>query len=373
VGVIERIASLAVSGSRVLLVGVPGGDLLRVRAEAVLAARGWGLASAPADADVLMVCGRPGAELLAAIDRVWAQMPAPRVRIAVESDRELEGALDRAGSELLDVAAQRGDAAARPSVSPIIAEGAEGGPYRAHGMHEMTADSEDQQLEDDSASAMDMDMDMDMSGPAGIPLAGGTEGDRDGLEMDVLHLRLGPILPDWPAGLVVDCTISGDVIVEANAHLLPTDGDRPVVAPVRTGEGMEAVVLRLDRAARLLRIAGWSSQAGRVDRVRNEVLTGAGTDHAARIAGVRRRVGRSFVLRWSLAGVAGPGGFDIRARLLTMLDEAGEVLRGNALMPLEPVSPSRIAEQLPGRSLAAARLVVAAGPDREVAWQVQRA
>lgn len=368
-GVIERIASLAVSGSRVLLVGVPGGDLLRVRAEAVLATRGWGRASAPADADVLMVCGRPGAELLAAIDRVWAQMPAPRARIAVESDRELEGALDRAGSELLDVAAQRRDAAARPGVSQIIAEGAEEGPYRAHGMHEMTADSEDQQPEDDSAPAMDMDM----SGPAGIPLAGGAEGDRDGLEMDVLHLRLGPILPDWPAGLVVDCTISGDVIVEANAHLLPTDGDRPVVAPVRTGEGMEAVVLRLDRAARLLRIAGWSSQAGRVDRVRNEVLTGAGTDHAARIAGVRRRVGRSFVLRWSLAGVAGPGGFDIRARLLTMLDEAGEVLRGNALMPLEPVSPSRIAEQLPGRSLAAARLVVAAGPDREVAWQVQRA
>jgi hypothetical protein len=350
---------------------VPGGDLLRVRAEAVLAARGWGRASAPADADVLMVCGRPGAELLAAIDRVWAQMPAPRARIAVESDRELEGELDRARSELLDVAAQRRDAATRPGVSEVIAESAEEEPERVHGMHEMTAASEDHHAADDGEPAMDMDM--DMAGPVGIPLAGGAEGDRDGLEMDVLHLRLGPILPDWPAGLVVDCTLSGDVIVEANAHLLSTEGDRSVVAPVRTGEGMEAVVLRLDRAARLLRIAGWSSQAGRVDRVRNEVLTGAGAGHAARIAGVRRRVGRSLVLRWSLTGAAGPGGVDVRARLLTMLDEADDILRDDLLMPLEPVSPSAIAAQLTGRSLAAARLIVAAGSSTQVATPVQRA
>ncbi len=370
-GVIERIAALAVSGSQVLLVGVPGSDLLRMRAEAVLTARGWGLASAPAGADVLMVCGRPGAELQAAIDRVWAQLPAPRVRIAVESERELGTALERARSKLLDVAAQRRDAAARPDMLETMTESAGEQTHQGHGMHDMSAANEDHHRADNGEPAMGMGM--GMSGPAGIPLASGSEGDRDGLEMDVLHLRLGPILPDWPAGLVVDCTISGDVIVEANAHLLPTEGDRPVVAPVHTGEGTEAVVLRLDRAARLLRIAGWSSQAGRVDRVRNEVLVGAGAGHAARIAGVRRRVSRSFVLRWSLAGVAGTGGVDIRAQLLTMLDEAGKVLRGNALMPLGPVSPSVIAAQLSGRSLAAARLIVAAGSITQIAPQVLRA
>jgi hypothetical protein len=373
VGLIERIAALAVSGSRVLLVGVPGGDLLRVRAEAVLAARGWGLASAPADADVLMVCGRPGVELRAAIDRVWAQMPAPRVQIAVESDRGLERALDRARSDLLDVAARRRDAAARPGVLEAMAEGAGEEPDRTHGMHDRSAASKDHQRADDGAPAMDMDMDMDMdmAGPAGIPLAGGAEGDRDGLEMDVLHLRLGPVLPDWPAGLVVDCTISGDVIVQADARLLPSEEVRSATAAA--GDGMEAAVLRLDRAARLLRIAGWSTQAGRLDRVRNEVLTGAVAGHMARVAAVRRRVGRSLVLRWSLAGVAGAGGVDVRVRVLTMLDEVGDVLRGDVLPPLEPVSPSGIAAQLPGRSLVAARLVVAAGSVAQGAPQVQRA
>ncbi len=49
--------------------------------------------------------------------------------------------------------------------------------------------------------------------PAGISLAGGAE-DRDGLEMDVLHLPLGPVLPHWPAGLVVRCVLHGDVVAE---------------------------------------------------------------------------------------------------------------------------------------------------------------
>src|SRR5699024_11402590 len=42
---------------------------------------------------------------------------------------------------------------------------------------------------------------MDMA-PEGISLAQGGQ-DRDGLEMDVLHLPLGPVLPFWPAGLVL--------------------------------------------------------------------------------------------------------------------------------------------------------------------------
>ena len=60
--------------------------------------------------------------------------------------------------------------------------------------------------------------DMEMS-PGGIPLAEGGE-DRDGLEMDVLHVRLGPVLPHWPAGLVLRCSLQGDVIAEAQAELV---------------------------------------------------------------------------------------------------------------------------------------------------------
>ncbi len=87
---------------------------------------------------------------------------------------------------------------------------------------------------------MDMDMDMEMA-PSGIPLAEGGE-DRDGLEMDVLHLPLGPVLPHWPAGLVLRCALQGDVVVEATAEVLAaadaadgpdgSDGpDRPLPTP----------------------------------------------------------------------------------------------------------------------------------------------
>src|SRR5699024_7110981 len=59
---------------------------------------------------------------------------------------------------------------------------------------------------------------MDMA-PEGISLAQGGQ-DRDGLEMDVLHLPLGPVLPFWPAGLVLDCSLQGDVVVDAAASVV---------------------------------------------------------------------------------------------------------------------------------------------------------
>jgi hypothetical protein len=48
------------------------------------------------------------------------------------------------------------------------------------------------------------------TGPVrGLPMA--HEGDdRVGLRLDRLHVPLGPVLPDWPAGLVVRLTLQGD-------------------------------------------------------------------------------------------------------------------------------------------------------------------
>src|SRR5258708_27816729 len=67
------------------------------------------------------------------------------------------------------------------------------------------------------------DMDgMDMGGmvmPAGLRMAG-RGADRDGLKLDQLHVPLGPVLPDWPAGLVVHVTLQGDVVQLAEAHAL---------------------------------------------------------------------------------------------------------------------------------------------------------
>src|SRR5699024_755889 len=63
---------------------------------------------------------------------------------------------------------------------------------------------------------------MDMA-PGGIPLAQGGD-DRHGLEMDVLHLALGPVLPFWPAGLVLRCSLQGDVVVGAEAAVIDGGG-----------------------------------------------------------------------------------------------------------------------------------------------------
>lgn len=75
----------------------------------------------------------------------------------------------------------------------------------------------------------DMDHgDMEMA-PSGIPLAEGAQ-DRDGLEMDVLHLGLGPVLAHWPAGVRLRCVLSGDVVTEATVALLDAE-HRPAPEP----------------------------------------------------------------------------------------------------------------------------------------------
>src|SRR5690625_1595772 len=105
---------------------------------------------------------------------------------------------------------------------------------------------------------------MDMA-PEGIPLAQGGP-DRDGLEMDVLHLPLGPVLPFWPAGLVLHCSLQGDVVVDAVTDVVAGDnhwggahGSQPGLSPA----------VRSDRVMALLALAGASDLAARAGRVRD--------------------------------------------------------------------------------------------------------
>ncbi len=60
------------------------------------------------------------------------------------------------------------------------------------------------------------DMERDM--PGGVPMAD-RGADRDGLALDQLHVPIGPLLPDWPAGLVVRTVLQGDVIQEARIEV----------------------------------------------------------------------------------------------------------------------------------------------------------
>ena len=124
---------------------------------------------------MLAICGHPGPELTEAIGKVWDQLPGPRAGLGLAGsdigDEEIDAALKRARDYLADTAVQRSDARERrtPEVAP-----------REPVSHD--TDHGDMQM-----------------APSGIPLAEGGQ-DRDGLEMDVLHVRLGPVLRHWPAG-----------------------------------------------------------------------------------------------------------------------------------------------------------------------------
>jgi hypothetical protein len=337
-----RLATWATTRTAVLLVEVPGWAATRWAAEREMRRRGWRSADSPADADVLLVCGAPGDRLSTACDVAWSQLPGPRARAAADDRTDVRAALDGALATLHDERRQRDDAAGRPS-DPVT------GPTAA------PAD-EDDGPEDD----MHHD-DMEMA-PGGIPLAGSGGADRDGLEMDVLSVPLGPVLPHWPAGLVLRCTLAGDVVVAARADVLgAAEGARP---PSPSPSAFAAA--RLDRAAQLLTLAGRGADAATAVRLRDAVLA----DDAGAADGLerfRRHVRRSRLARWALGGTGSvdAGEHDLPAwvagtvhdRLMTMLDQAQPAGHGSAMQP--PGTPvDRLPALVDGLEIGAVRMLV---------------
>ena len=309
-GLSDRLAARAVRRAHVLAVEVPGWWVARAEVERAAVARGWQLATSPADADVLAVCGPPGEALAAAVDRVWQQVPGPRARVEVASPdaAAATAALGRAA----DVLRTTGATDTAPDHGGMDHGGMDHGGMD-HG-------------------------DMDMA-PAGIPLAGGGD-DRDGLEMDVLTVPLGPVLTGWPGGLVLRCELHGDTVAQAEVEQLPAAG------PAARVGGSAAAARRYDAASVLLALAGWDDAAAAARRLRDRVLAG---EHPVDVdaAGERlhHRVARSRTLRWALPG-------EVRDRLLAMLHASTRV---------GPVDDARHAlpELVAGLDLATVRLVVA--------------
>jgi hypothetical protein len=241
-------AALALLRTHVLVVAVPGGTMLRLRAEAAVRARGWLLVDAPEDADLLLVCGAPGRVAAAAVDGLWRRVPAPRARRTVAVAEELDRVLDSAARVLADGALQRRTAAATPRA------------------------------------------------PAPAPPAG--------------TVRFGPVARDWPPGVVVDCRLDRRGRVEGvESRLLPVgpadDGGDDAVRAFALDVAAAAGILRLAGwpapAARLDRVldrvlAGGPPAAERpaVARVRalvdRSVTARWGLDRAAPRAGVRGRL-----------------------------------------------------------------------------------
>jgi hypothetical protein len=198
--------------------------------------------------------------------------------------------------------------------------------------------------------------------------------------MDVLHLPLGPVLPAWPAGLVLRTTLQGDVIVAAEVEQLQAaPSNEPSTQP--TSPRPLTAAVRLDNAARLLALAGWQAAATQAERVRDAAMAGESTDRVRDDAvALRRRVARSRMLRWSLRrvrpvddsdladhGWATWWAGDVHDRLLAGLDRAVSVLSDGEppeewTRPDEGPAPdlsTALPELVTGLDLATARLVVA--------------
>ena len=357
-GLRRRLAILAVDATHVLVIESPGAWLTRVAIEREIGRRGWRLATSPADADALVIAGTPGPQLSERIESVWEQLPGPRSRTVIAGDTNTASvrmALDQVAAELLDPERQVGDARDR----------------EGFGSDQMSGDSDlagDMDMHGDSdMHAMD-DMDMDMS-PSGIPLAEGGY-DRDGLEMDALHLPLGPVLPHWPAGVVLRCTLQGDVVVAAEASVLDESDSTPVLLHPN-----ERAAWCCDQLARVLALSGWADGYSAAVRVRDSLIDQQDVAASSALLDVlQRRLRRARLLRWSLRGIGNlraddqpdaPAQLhgDVYERLMSLSEQASAELTRDAASSAPPAPVPvllAVAERLVvGLDLAAARLVVA--------------
>jgi len=414
----------------VLIATMPGTTAVRLAAEEQLCRRGWPAAMTPADADILLVAGDVVAPLAEVVEATWQAMPAPRARAAAASPGEVTAALDASRVRLGDRAAQQALAVTGPGRRPDADTGHHGHDSGG-GDHDHGHGDEDHAHGDGGAGQKDeseghghggMNHGHEAGGghghgggghdhgaggmeiPGGLPMADRGD-DRDGLRLDQLHLPLGPVLPDWPAGLVLRVTLQGDVIQEAEPEVLGGGGgsfwDEPwrraaAGQHVRTAEASRrAAASYLDSLGRFLAVAGWDAAAMTARRLRDEVLTGAPSGRLRRDVGrFARRVAASRVLAWltgslgvltaaeaAAAGVAGPAlraGGDVTARYRQWCaDLAGAAGSFDDASPLRPagLAPPRgpagdggapsaglvavLPRLLTGTELAAARLIIA--------------
>lgn len=335
-GLIERLARFGHACPCPLVAVAPGATAIRLAVERELRIRGGRVARSAAEADTLLVCGSVSAEFHETVERIWGQLPSPKARVAVAEPAGVAAALRTATTRLSDVGLQRESAARRTEVRR----------------------EQDAQPEDDGESE-------EMSMPGGLMMAD-RGADRDGLMLDQLHVRLGPVLPEWPAGLMVATTLQGDVIQAAEVETVPA-------GPLATGPGFwdepvgaewvgpRSAAANLDSASRVLALAGWQQAATSARRLRDALLGGA--IRAGEVAALARGVRRSRTLRWLLAGIAPVAGEDAWLRLVRWVDGAAEAARSPRAAARDAPGTLARLEALPamvtGLDLASARLAIA--------------
>lgn len=346
-GLRAAVTSWALARPRVLVVDSPEARALRWAADAELDRRGWSAALSPADADVLLVLGEPGPGLAGAVDLLWSQLPAPRLRVEVRTPAALAESLDDAAARL---AASGADPA--PDDPWQAAPRPDGVEHEHHGGHDQHMDHGQDQHMDHGGHDQHMDhgghehhMHHGGGDVAGLAMAQ-TAPDRDGLQLDSLAVTVGPWLPGWPTGLVVHGRLQGDVLTEPHVTWVDPDAAPPPPASPQ--------VVAADVLSRLLLVAGWPLAARQARRTRADLVAGtAGAGaNAERLA---RRVTGSRVLTWSLRGV----GHDEQGRdAVDRVRQWAGSLTGDGDPP-PPASPQAVAAMTDGAELAAVRLAVA--------------
>jgi hypothetical protein len=174
-----------------------------------------------------------------------------------------------------------------------------------------------------------------------------TSADRDGLTLDTLTVRFGPVLPGWPTGLVLRGSMQGDVLTDVDLSWADA-------APPQNG-GTEPAVCALDALSRFLIVAGWPAAAREAREARDARRSWPDRDETLRLVSrLTRKVSRSRTLAWSVRGIAPAlGDGDVLGRVRRWCDTAEHGA------PAHAATLAEVATALEGMELAAARLAVA--------------
>lgn len=406
--VTSALLRFAAARPHVLLLETSGGTAARLAVEVELRRRDWPAAASPAEADVLVLVGAVGTEVVALLGRVWRQVPKPRVFVHADGPAAVPQLLDEGCSRLAAGGDPEETFAGEEQDSGDSHAGDHSGEHDGdsddHGDSGHGGDDHDDHGGHDHGGGHAHHHGGGMEMPGGIGMADRGP-DRDGLQLDQLHVPLGPLLPDWPPGLVVHTTLQGDVVQQARVDVVGEDGVgesfwtepwRRAAAGQEVTRGEAArrrVAAYLDGLARLLRVAGWADPATVAGRLRDEVLAGARVEQVTpRCRRLIRQLRRARTLRWLTdgLGVLPPGwaetagfgpallrasrrGGDVTARWQAWLTEVEGALPGideTAVLPAGEESPQGadvrsaparavLPELVEGAELAAARLVVA--------------
>lgn len=189
---------------------------------------------------------------------------------------------------------------------------------------------------------------------AGLAMAS-TGPDRDGLQLDVLKIALGPVLPGWPTGLVLRAELQGDVL--ASAELAWLDADMlPAVHPPQ-----DSRCAALDRLAGFLDVAGWPTAARDARRARDGLVGGTDREGAQRLAeAVARRVRRSRALSWTAGGIGQVASRDGAGEdVLDRVRGSCDIVAGRSVDERTVASLAEVGGLLDGVEIGSARLIVA--------------